>query len=70
MFSTVEAIHPDTVRRAAATQRWAIGQVVSVGFVKGLVVKAHANGEYALWQPATNRSYSFQPHKGLTRIAA
>lgn len=63
-------------RTPAAKQRWEVGQVVNVGFVKGLVVKGRVatpgDGRpdcYTLWQPATNRWYSFQPHLGLTRCA-
>ena len=58
-----------------AKQRWEVGQVVSVGFVKGLVVKARVatpgDGRpdiWALWQPSTNRFYQFQPHLGLSRV--
>jgi len=57
-----------------AKQRWEVGQVVNVGFIKGLVVKARVltpgDGRpdiWALWQPSTNRFYQFQPHLGLTR---
>jgi hypothetical protein len=51
-----------------AKQQWDIGQIVNVGFVKGLVVKAKAASQgWALWQPATNRFYNFVPHMGLTR---
>ena len=58
-----------------AKQRWEIDQVVNVGFIKGLVVKARVltpgDGRpdiWALWQPSTNRFYQFQPHLGLTRV--
>jgi hypothetical protein len=58
-----------------AKQRWEVGQVVNVGFVKGLVVKARVatpgDGRpdvWVLWQPSTNRFYQFQPHLGLTRV--
>jgi hypothetical protein len=58
-----------------AKQRWEVGQVVNIGFVKGLVVKARiatpGDGRpdiWALWQPATSRFYHFQPHLGLTRV--
>lgn len=58
-----------------AKQRWEAGQVVNVGFIKGLVVKARVltpgDGRpdiWALWQPSTNRFYQFQPHLGLTRV--
>jgi len=58
-----------------AKQRWEVGQVVNVSFVKGLVVKARVAtpGDcrpdiWALWQPSTNRFYQFQPHLGLSRV--
>ena len=58
-----------------AKQRWEVDQVVNVGFVKGLVVKARVatpgDGRpdiWALWQPSTNRFYQFQPHLGLSRV--
>ena len=57
-----------------AKQAWEVGQIVNVGFIKGLLVKARVAtpGEcrpdtYALWQPATNRFYNFQPHLGIVR---
>jgi hypothetical protein len=60
--------------RPAAKQAWAIDQIVNVGFIKGLVVKEKVatpgDGRpdgYVLWQPASNRWYSFQPHFGLAR---
>jgi len=61
--------------RPRAKQRWEIGHVVNVGFVRGLVVKARVltpgDGRpdaWALWQPSTNRFYQFQPHLGLSRV--
>lgn len=60
--------------RTEAKQAWEIGQIVNVGFIKGLVVKEkvatpgdHRPDLYVLWQPATNRWYSFVPHNGLAR---
>lgn len=60
--------------RPAAKQAWDVGQIVNVGFVKGLVVKEkvatpgdYLPDLYVLWQPATNRFYSFVPHNGLCR---
>ena len=57
-------------------QNFAIGQIVSIGFVKGLVVKAkvatpgdYRPDLYALYQPASNRWYSFVPHNGIVRCA-
>ena len=58
-----------------AKQRWAVDQIVNVGFIKGLVVKARVltpgDGRpdiWALWQPSANRFYQFQPHLGLSRV--
>lgn len=58
-----------------AKQRWEVGQVVNVGFIRGLVVKARVltpgDGRpdiWALWHPSTNRFYQFQPHLGLARV--
>lgn len=55
-------------------QNWEIGQIVKVGFINGLVVKEKVGtpGDYkpdlyVLWQPSTNRWYSFVPHNGLRR---
>jgi hypothetical protein len=55
--------------REAAKQQWEVGQVVNVGFVKGLVVQGrNADGSYALWQPSSFRRYEFTPHLGLYRV--
>jgi hypothetical protein len=55
-------------------QTWNIGDTVKIGFVAGLEVIAkvatpgdHKPDLYALWQPKTNRFYSFVPHNGLSR---
>lgn len=60
--------------RTKARQSWEVGDVVTVGFVKGLevVAKVSTPGDYkpdlyALWQPNSNRFYQFVPHNGLTR---
>lgn len=60
--------------RGIAKQKWEIGQVVNAGFIKGLVVKEkvatpgdYQPDLYVLWQPASNRWYSFVPHNGLVR---
>ena len=60
--------------RVKAKQSWEIGDMVNVGFVKNLevVTKVATPGDfkpdlYALWQPSTNRFYSFVPHNGLVR---
>jgi hypothetical protein len=61
--------------RRPARQAWRIGEIVSVGFVRGLVVKGRFAtlhpGEaapWALWQPATGRWYRFTPHAGIERL--
>lgn len=48
-----------------ATQVWAEGDVVNVGFVKGLEVVAKINGDYRLWNPTSGKKYTFTPHMGL-----
>ena len=57
-----------------SAQKWEIGQIVNVGFIKGLVVKERVAtpGDYrpdlyVLWAPASNRFYSFVPHSGIVR---
>ena len=50
-----------------AKQEWAEGEVVNVGFVKGLEVVKKVRDTFALWQPSTGRFYSFRPHMGLSR---
>lgn len=66
-----------TAYRPAAKQAWEVGQIVNVGFIKGLVVKEkvatpgdYLPDLYVLWQPSTNRFYSFVPHNGLCRHAS
>lgn len=63
---------PGTPRRS-----WQVGDVVNVGFIRGLeVVKKiptpgdYAPDAYALWQPKTDRFYRFVPHKGIERCAS
>lgn len=63
--------------RSRAKQDWTIGEVVTVGFVSGLEVirRNPTPGDFrpdvwVLWQAATNRFYSFQPHFGLVRHAS
>ena len=60
--------------RKSAKQTWQQGDVVTIGFVRGLEVVAKiptpgdfAPDAYALWQPATDRFYRFVPHNGLSR---
>jgi hypothetical protein len=50
-----------------AKQEWAIGNAVSVGFVKNLLVVSKNGAFYALLQVGTGRWYAFQPHLGLFR---
>lgn len=63
--------------RTKARQNWNIGQIVNIGFVKGLVVKEkiatpgdYRPDLYVLWQPSSNRFYRFVPHNGITRCAS
>lgn len=51
----------------AAKQAWVIGNTVSVGFVKNLLVVSKNGASYALLQQGTGRWYAFQPHMGLYR---
>ena len=69
-YDTVTARHPDKVVRKDRAQTWAIGQIVNVGFVRGLVVKAIDGATAELWAPASNRRYSFTAHHGLVRVEA
>lgn len=68
-YDTVTARHPDKVVRRDAQQTWSVGQIVNVGFVRGLVVKAIEGSTARLWAPASNRFYSFTAHRGLVREA-
>jgi len=61
--------------RPRAKQAWTVGQIVAVGFIKGLRVIEkiatpgdHKPDEYRLVQDSTGREYVFQPHYGLSRI--
>lgn len=55
-------------RAPKAKQDWAVGEIVNVGFVKGLMVdRKQADGSYLL-HSRTGARYSFQPHMGLSRI--
>ena len=52
-------------------QSFEIGNIVKIGFVDDLEVvkKVATPGDYrpdfyVLWQPAKNRFYAFQPHRG------
>ncbi|MCX7585060.1 hypothetical protein [Phenylobacterium sp. 58.2.17] len=49
-----------------AKQAWAPGDVVNVGFVKGLEVVERVGGDYRLWNPANGKKYVFTPHMGLS----
>lgn len=50
-----------------AKQDWQVGEVVNVGFVRGLEVIKKIGAAYVLWQAEKNRFYSFQPHMGICR---
>lgn len=52
--------------RASAKQEWAIGNVVNVGFLKGLTITSFNPGssEYTLVS-AKGKKYGFQPHLGI-----
>ena len=70
----VVVVNVDTAFVHVAKQAWAPGQIVNVGFVKGLVVLARVptpgDGRpdcWALHHGLSDRYYSFQPHLGLTR---
>lgn len=61
---------------ASAKQTWQDGDVVNVGFLKGLeVIKRiptpgdYAPDAYALWQPSNGNFYRFVPHNGIARCA-
>lgn len=47
-------------------QEWNPGDVVNVGFVKGLEVVEKVDGDYRLWNPANGKKYVFTPHMGLS----
>lgn len=56
-----------------STQRWQVGEIVNVGFMRLCVVARVAtpgNGlpdQYALESLSGRRAYRFIPHNGLTR---
>ena len=61
-------------RPGPSQQAWQPGEVVNVGFLRGLeVIKRiptpgdHAPDAWVLWQAATNRFYRFVPHIGIER---
>lgn len=66
-YDTVEAIHPNPVRRAPAKQAWSIGQTVNVGFVRGLTVTSQHDDGYVLTRGA--KRYFFAPHRGLSALS-
>lgn len=55
-----------TIRDYRKSQNWAIGQIVQVGFVKGLRVDAIEGGSYLL--SVNGRHYCFAPYSGLARV--
>jgi len=62
-FDTVEARHLSQNPRNDRTQDWSIGQLVNVGFVRGLLVIDFDGREYTLER--NGRLYAGRPHKGL-----
>lgn len=48
-----------------AKQEWTPGDVVNVGFVKGLEVVEKVGSDFRLWNPANGKKYVFTPHMGL-----
>ena len=61
-------------RHAPAKQQWSVGQIVNVGFVKGLTVmeRIPTPGDYRpdVWRliSSTGKEYEFTPHFGLARV--
>src|ERR1700742_2172017 len=54
--------------RDKAKQEWAIGNVVNVGFLKGLkVMDKRSTGEFVLLSQ-TGKKYHFQPHFGIYAV--
>ncbi len=63
-----------TPNRRKARQDWQPGEIVNVGFLRGLEVIRkvptpgdHAPDAYVLWQSDANRFYRFVPHRGIER---
>ncbi|HEY1856407.1 hypothetical protein [Acidocella sp.] len=63
-----------TSNGAKATQSWAIGETVKVGFMTSLEVVAkvatpgdHAPDAYVLWAPKSDKFFRFTPHRGIER---
>jgi len=48
-----------------AKQVWAVGETVNVGFLKGLLIVAKEGNIFRL-KASTGRSYTFEPHVGLS----
>lgn len=46
-------------------QVWAVGEVVSVGFVKDLYITGKDGNVWQLHSLTTGRQYEFEPHLGL-----
>lgn len=65
---------PELAFSLKKTQNWAIGQMVNVGFLKGLKVlsvKAIKDGKpdiYTLLNEKNGNLYEFTPHNGLNRV--
>jgi len=57
---------PGVLRRR---QDWSVGEIVNVGFVRGLmVVRLGTKTTPTLLVSAKGVSYEFEPHCGLTRV--
>jgi hypothetical protein len=48
-----------------AKQVWAVGEVVSVGFVRDLYIERKEGNVWLLHSLSTGRKYEFEPHNGL-----
>ena len=53
--------------RDSAQQSWELGQVVNVGFLKGLTV-TEKHGNESILRSAKGVFYSFVPHEGIARL--
>jgi hypothetical protein len=56
--------------RRAATQVWAIGEQVKVGFLSLRIVGKRANGDWLLVNKDATKRYGFRPHGGLVALGS
>lgn len=56
--------------RKQATQIWAVGEQVKVGFLSLRVIGKQANGDWRLVNKTGDRRYSFAPHMGLVALGS